>query len=50
MNVIDQLGDVRVGRDRRLHRTIYNTERLNSALGYRPPREFETNFALAQNS
>jgi transposase InsO family protein len=26
--------------------TIYNTERLNSALGYCPPLEFETNFAL----
>ena len=30
--------------------TIYNTERLHSELGYRPPLEFETNFALAQNS
>jgi len=29
---------------------VYNTERLHSALGYRPPREFEANFALAQNS
>jgi putative transposase len=29
--------------------TIYNTERLHSALGYCPPFEFESNFALAQN-
>lgn len=29
--------------------TIYNTERVHSALGYCPPLEFETNFALAQN-
>jgi putative transposase len=30
--------------------TVYNTERLHSALGYCPPFEFESNFALAQNS
>ncbi len=29
--------------------TIYNTQRLHSALGYCPPFEFESNFALAQN-
>ena len=29
--------------------TIYNTERLHSALGYCPPLEFETNFAPALN-
>jgi transposase InsO family protein len=30
--------------------TVYNTERLHSALGYCPPFEFESNFALAQNA
>lgn len=29
--------------------TVYNTERLHSALDYCPPLEFESNFALAQN-
>lgn len=29
---------------------VYNAERLHSALSYRPPLEFETNFALAHNS
>jgi putative transposase len=29
--------------------TVYNTERLHSALGYCPPSEFESNFALARN-
>jgi putative transposase len=30
--------------------TIYNTEHLHSALGYRPLTQFEATFALAKNS
>jgi hypothetical protein len=30
--------------------TVYNTERLHSALGYCSPSEFESNFALARNA
>ena len=30
--------------------TIYNTERLHSSLGYRPPLEFETDYAQAKTN